>query len=133
MDVKKGLIQALQRGPSRDWVAAALSALNDEQVVFVGNTRVNVDNTAADLLRIYRIRQVHCREQGIEVHGMAELIESLAAHAEIGRVQVQPFFGSTNAVVAFWNEAGDLIGCVTIPALDPERGRRNLDFALWKG
>ncbi|QDP26706.1 hypothetical protein [Bradyrhizobium cosmicum] len=133
MDVKNRLVSALQAHAANEWAVVALSALGNEHVVFAGNVSSGASSTAADLLRVYRLRQAHCREQGIEACGLAELIESLSAHDANDVIEGQPFLAPTGAVHAFWNSSGDLIGCVTILGLDAERGRRNLSFALGKG
>ena len=131
MDVKNRLVLALQADATKEWARVALSTVDNEHVVFAGNESFGASNTAADLLRIYRIRQARCREQGIEAWGLVELIESLSAHGANNAIEVQPFLGPTSSVTAFWNSDGDLIGCVTI--LGRERGSGNLSFALGKG
>ena len=132
MSEKQKLTDALRRGAQTEWGTAALSALDDQQVVFAGSPR-GASNTAGDLLRIYRLRLAHCYEYGIVAHGIAELIECLARRASGAAIEVQPFLGPESGVVAFWDTAGNLVGCVTVLGRDPEIGRRNLDFALGKG
>jgi hypothetical protein len=132
MSEKQKLTDTLRRSAQTDWGTAALSALDDQQVVFAGSPG-GASNTAADLLRLYRLRLSHCHEHGIVAHGIAELIESLVGRASGAAIEVQPFLGPESAVIAFWDTAGNLVGCVTVLGRDPEIGRRNLDFALGKG
>lgn len=129
MSEKKQLSDALKRHAANGWVAAALSAIEDEHVVFAGNANAGASNTAMDLLRIYRIRQSHCRARQIEACGLTQLIESLAACRESDVIEVQPFLGPGRSITAFWNTAGNLIGCITLLGRDPESGRQSLDIA----
>ncbi len=108
-----------------------LSATDDPEVVFAGNAD-GASSTAGGLLRIYEIRQRHCREQGIETYGIAELLDSLSDCGESDLIQGQPFLGPGSSVAAFWDAAGNLLGCITVLGRDPESGRRNLDFANGK-
>jgi len=130
MSEKQKLIDALRRSAQTEWGTAALSALDDQQVVFAGSP--GAGNTAGDLLRIYRLKLIHSRKAGIVAHGIVELIESLARRTTDTIIDVQPFRGPESSVGAFWDATGNLVGCVTIFGGDRERGRRNLDFALGK-
>jgi hypothetical protein len=132
MTEKQRLSDALRHDGSVQWKAVALSVVEDDQVVFAGNSDSAASSTAGDLLRIYRLRLKHCRQQGIDVPGLVELLESLGGHSEGTIIQVQPFRGPTRSVIAFWDASCHLVGCVTILGQDPERGRQSLDFALGK-
>lgn len=132
MDEKERLLEALKQAETKAWVAAALAAINHEKVVFAGNAGEGASSTAGELLRVYRIRQMHCQEKHIEAYGLTELIESLAACRESDVVNGQPFLGPTNSVTAFWHPFGHLMGCVTVRGRDPDGGWKNLDFALGK-
>lgn len=114
------------------WGRAALAVIARPDVVFAGNHNSPASNTAGELLRIYRMKLDHCRERGIEAHGIAELIESLASRAQSEVIEVRPFIGPQDSVAAFWNATGDLVGCVTVLGRDTESARQNLDFALGK-
>ena len=129
MNERLKLTEVLTRGAQTEWGTAALSALADQENVFAGSPS-GTYNTAGDLLRIYGLRLTRCPEHGIVAHGIAELIESLARRTPSTIVEVQPFLGPKSSVAAFWDTAGDLLGCVTVLGRDPERGRRNLEFAL---
>jgi hypothetical protein len=128
MSEKQKVVDALRRGARTEWGTAALSALDDQRVIFAGNP--GASSTAGILLQIYRVRLDHCRRHGIVAYGMAELIESLARRTSDAAIEVQPFLGPESSISAFWDAAENLVGCVTVLELDPERGRRNLDFAL---
>jgi hypothetical protein len=128
MNEKQRLIDALKEGATTDWARVALSAVEDREVVFAGNPGCRASTMAGDLLPIYRIRLKH----GIEAHGLAELVESLACRGKEVVIEGQPFLGPKSAVSAFWDAAGNLIACVTILGRDPEDGQRNLDLALGK-
>jgi hypothetical protein len=129
---KQRLSDALRRDAGVQWKAVALSVVEDDQVVFAGNSASGASNTAGDLLRIYLLRSKHCQQQGIDVPGLVELIDSLAGRSEGAGIQVQPFLGPTSSVTAFWDAAGTLVGCVTILGRDAESGRRSLNIALGK-
>lgn len=128
MNEKKKLSDALKQNVALEWAAAALSATDDPEVVFAGNAG-GASSTAGDLLRTYEIRQRHCSERGIETYGIAELLDSLSGRGECDLIQGQPFLGPRSSVAAFWDAAGNLLGCITVLGRDPESGRRNLDFA----
>jgi hypothetical protein len=129
---KQKLIDALRRAAQTEWVTVALSALDDQQVIFAGLPGHRVGNTAGGFLRIYRIRLVHSSEQGIVADGLVELIEYLVRQPSDAFIEGQPFLGPESYVAAFWDAFGNLVGCVTILGGDPESGRRNLDYALGK-
>lgn len=131
MSEKQRLTEALRGEPQTEWATAALSALGDQRVVYAGS-RSRVGNTAADLLRIYRIRLGNLCEHRVVAQGLVELIDCLARQTSETFIEVQPFIGPESSVTAFWDAAGDLVGCVTLFGHDPDRGRRNLDFALGK-
>jgi hypothetical protein len=132
MDEKEKLLDALKRAPETEWKIAAQSPLQDPQVVFAGSPGSAAISSASDLLRIYRIRLDQCREHAIRAHGIYELIESLARIDPDSRVRLEPFLGPQNSITAFWDVLGNLVGCITVIGPDPERGLRNLDFALGK-
>jgi hypothetical protein len=132
MSEREELLDRLKRDAMTEWGAAALSAIHDQETAFAGNTSAGATDTAGNLLRIYRLRQNHCREQGIEARGIAELIATLAGRSEDDVIRVQPFLGSKSSVTAFWDATGNLLGCITILGGDRESGRRNLEFALGK-
>ncbi|WP_375313127.1 hypothetical protein WHZ77_07705 [Bradyrhizobium sp. A5] len=127
---KNRLSEALKQN-AQSWAAVALSVVGDPQVEFAGSTG-GASSPAGGLLRTYRIRQRHCEEKGIQTGGMAELIDSLSVCGERDLIQVQPFIGPRSSVTAFWNAAGNLLGCITVLGPDLESGRRNLDFANGK-
>jgi hypothetical protein len=130
MSEKEKISDALKRDITTEWRVAALTAIDDQEVVFAGNANAGASNTVGDLLRIFRAGQSHCRERGIDAHGLAELIETLAGRNEGTVMHVQPFLGPRSSITAFWDVTGNLVGCVTILGRDSENGRRNLDFAL---
>jgi hypothetical protein len=133
MSEKQRLADALKRQVGTTaWAAAALSAIDDPQVIFAGNRNSPASNTAGGLLRIYQLKLDHCREQGIAAHGIAELIESLRGRTQNEVIEVQPFIGPQSSVAAFWDTAGNLVGCVTVLGRDTESARQNLEFALGK-
>ncbi|WP_155526033.1 hypothetical protein [Bradyrhizobium symbiodeficiens] len=134
MDIKNEksrLSDALKQNSEQKWAAAALSVTDDPRVVFAGSAG-GASSKAGDLLRIYQIRQKHCVEEGIETYGMAELIDVLSDFGERGLIQVQPFLGPGGSIAAFWDAAGDLLGCITVLGRDSESGWGNLDFANGK-
>lgn len=131
MSEKQKLSEALKRNAPTEWGAAALSAIADQEVVFAGSTG-GADNTAGELLRIYRLRASHCLKKGIQVQGLTELLASLGARSASAVIQVQPFRGPRSSVAAFWDATGNLVGVITIVGRDPEIGKRNLEFALGK-
>ena len=129
---RERLVVALKRHSGKAWAATALSALEDPSVVVAGNSGSQPTGTVGDLTRLYRIRLAHCREQKVNAHGIAELLEALSGLPASEKIEIQPFLGQRSGVDAFWNEAGDLVGCVTVLDWSPDRGRANLEFALGK-
>lgn len=133
MSDKQLLENALEKyAGTMAWGRAALAVIARPEVVFAGSHNSPASNTAGELLRIYRMKLDHCRERGIEAHGIMELIESLASRAQGEVIEVRPFVGPQNSVVAFWSTSGDLVGCITVLGRDTESARQNLDFALGK-
>jgi len=109
-----------------------VSALDSEEVVFAGAGDSAATNTAADLLRIYRARLSHCEKRGIKAHGIQELMDFLIHCKPDSIFEVQPFLGAGSSITAFWDAAGQLIGCITILGRDPESGRRAFELATGK-
>jgi hypothetical protein len=132
MSEKQRLADALERHANTAWGTAALSAVDDDEVVFAGSPNRPGSNTAGDLLRIYRLRLDHCRERGIEAYGITELIESLIGREQSEVIEIQPFIGPRSSVAAFWDTAGNLVGCVTVLGRDAEGSRHTLELALGK-
>jgi len=132
MNEKERLTEALEGQAGTGWGKLALSVINDHQVVFAGNRNSPATNTAGDLLRIYRLKLDHSVRMGVPAHGIAELIESLVNRVQSELIELQPFLGPQGVVAAFWDTAGNLIGCVTIVGRNAESARQNLEFALGK-
>jgi hypothetical protein len=128
---EKNRLSDASKENAQKWAAVAMSVVDDPQVEFAGSTG-GASSPARGLLRIYRIRQQHCEENAIETYGMAQLTVSLSDYGERDLIQVHPFIGPSSSVAAFWDAAGNLLGCITVLGRDPESGRRNLDFANGK-
>lgn len=129
MNETERLVAALAAHANTAWGKAALYAIANVSVAFVGSRDLSAGATVRDLLLIYRRRLEHIRERGIEVQGMRELVEALAHRPPDELIEVQPFSRQEHNAVAFWSSCGDLIGCVTLRAPDPGVSQRNLDFA----
>jgi hypothetical protein len=124
-------LAALRKLPRSEWTTAALEELAGDEVVFTGNANASGTGRAAELLRIYRIRLIHCQERGIRTPGIREVVDALAERAPDAAIEVQPFRGPRTVVHAFWDGGMEqLIGCITILDYDPDLGRRTLESTL---
>ena len=131
MSRKQALLDALRNGSSSSWQRVALSALDEPEVVYDGNGSPN-DGSVGEWLSIYKIRLKHCQENGIQAIGLAEFVQALEWLMPNDVVVGEGFGGPTTRISAFWDAAGNLVGCVTILGWSPERGQENLDRALGK-
>ena len=131
MNRKQALLDALRSGSGLSWQHGALSALDDAEVVYDGSGSLD-DGPVDEWLRIYKIRLKHCQENGIQAIGLAEFVQNLEQRMPNDMVRGEPFGGPTTRIAAFWDAAGNLVGCVTIRGWSPERGQENLDRVLGK-
>jgi hypothetical protein len=128
---KQALVGALKKGSSPSWQRVALSALDDTQVVHIGGGSLD-GGLAHEWLSIYKIRLKHCQENGVQAIGLAEFVQNLEQLMPNDVVRGELFGGPTTRISAFWDAAGNLVGCVTIPGWSPERGQESLDRVLGK-
>jgi hypothetical protein len=128
---KQALVGALKKGSSSSWQRIALSALDDTQVVHIGGGSQD-GGPVDEWLSIYKVRLKHCEENGIQAIGLAEFVQNLEQLMPNDVVRGEQFGGPTIRISAFWDAAGNLVGCVTIPGWSPERGQENLDRVLGK-
>jgi hypothetical protein len=128
---KQALLDALRSGSGSPWQRVALSALDDAEVVYDGSGSLD-GGPVDEWLRIYKLRLKHCQENGIQANGLAEFVQNLERLMPDDVVSGEPFGGPTTRISAFWDAAGNLVGCVTILGWSPERGQEHLDRALGK-
>ena len=100
-----------QKGP--EWVTAALNAINQESMAYLGGDGPPGTNSAQDLARIYRVRLERSKVLGIKQYGCAELIARLEALNGNEIIEVWPFANSNSETTAFLKDGIFLIGCIT--------------------
>jgi hypothetical protein len=128
---KQALVDALKKGSSSSWQRVALSALDDTQIVHIDGGSLD-GGPVDEWLSIYKVRLKHSQENGIQAIGLAEFVQNLEQLMPNDVVVGELFGGPMTRISAFWDAAGNLVGCVTIPGWSPERGQENLDRVLGK-
>jgi hypothetical protein len=109
------LREALRSAQSQDWVATALSALDEPGMSFCGKSNASV--SADSLVRIYTIRLEHC-QQGVrsDIESLLNVLRKLPSSTPIF---IKPFLGQNRIVASFWTSE-QLIACITGPRDAPE-------------
>jgi hypothetical protein len=131
MSGKQQLLGALKRGTGMPWRSAALKALAGENIISFDEGPLD-RSVASEWLQTYRLGLEHCQELGAEIIGLAEFVKALEHRIPNELIRAELFGGGRTKITAFWDVAGNLVGCITITDWGPERGQESLDLVLGK-
>jgi hypothetical protein len=107
MDEIERLREALRSARPGDWVTAALSALDEPDISFCGNSNTGV--SADSLVRIYSVRLEHCRQDiRSDIESLLSALRELAGSTPIF---IKPFLGKRRLIGSFWTSER-LVGCI---------------------